>query len=401
MKKIGKKWQMKAGETRADILDRIGGSGGGARRVSKKAKTNVSKTGKADSTASDNREEVTENKKDPKYYADKLPKSEEDFKISNELIKESMYQAGVIYREYLAEYEKSTQLFMGLLSRFPYDEASAPLAYYSVYLNHQEVENYHEAEITKSLLLNNFPNSIYASILTKHNFQEELAAKKDKKEENYQLIHQSYLSNEYQKVIQQTNELQQDKYKIKYMFLRAVSYAGIKDTANLLSNLTAIVELKLEDEVSAEAEYLLKVIQNPAAMQKANEQALAESPYLYRSNTIHMALLILPKKEVDINYLKTLISDYHAIDFENEVFEISAMMMGLDQHLLMVKTFTNVEDAMLYNQLLKSNTIIINEINKSDYKILAISMENFKEFYKNKDVEGYYNFFKKNYLNNN
>ena len=32
---------------------------------------------------------------------------------------------------------------------------------------------------------------------------------------------------------------------------------------------------------------------------------------------------------------------------------------------------------------------------------MAISLENFKEFYKNKDAEGYYNFFKKNYLNNN
>jgi hypothetical protein len=35
MKKIGKKWQMKAGETRADIFEKIGGSGGGARRISR------------------------------------------------------------------------------------------------------------------------------------------------------------------------------------------------------------------------------------------------------------------------------------------------------------------------------------------------------------------------------
>ena len=106
----------------------------------------------ADSTASSNKGEATENKKDPKYYTDKLPKSEEDFKVSNELIKESTYQAGVIYKESLAEYEKSTQLFMSLLSRFPHDEAYAPLAYYSVYLNHQEEENYQEAEMIKNVM---------------------------------------------------------------------------------------------------------------------------------------------------------------------------------------------------------------------------------------------------------
>jgi|TARA_R110000824_G_scaffold252812_1_gene441602 hypothetical protein len=35
MKKIGKKWQMKAGETRADIFERIGGSGGYGGRSAK------------------------------------------------------------------------------------------------------------------------------------------------------------------------------------------------------------------------------------------------------------------------------------------------------------------------------------------------------------------------------
>ena len=136
-------------------------------------------------------------------------------------------------------------------------------------------------------------------------------------------------------------------------------------------------------------------------MKKANAQALAESPYLYRSNHPHMILIILPKEGVDINYLKTLISDYHSSDFENEVFEISAMMMGLDKHLLMIKSFDNSTDVMAYSQLLKSNTEIVNQLNKSDYKVFGISFENFKEFYKNKDTEGYYNFFKKNYLDNN
>lgn len=350
-----------------------------------------------DSTTQNKREEITENKKDPKYYTAKLPKSEKDFQVSNELIKASTYQAGVIYKEYLKEYSKSTQLFMNLLARFPHDENYAPLAYYSTYLNHQDVENNQKAEIIKGLLLKNFPKSIYSNILTNPNFQEELVAKTNEKEEKYQSVYQKYLSKKYQKVIQQTNELKEDEYKIKYIFLRALSYAGIKDTVSSSRNLTAIVELKLGDEISARAEYLLNTIKNPKAMQKANEQALAESPYLYRSNTIHMALLILPKEEVDINYLKTLISDYHAIDFENEIFEVSAMMMGLDRHLLMIKTFTNVESAMSYTQSLKSNTTITNELKTSEYKILAISMENFKEFYKNKDIDGYYSFYKKNY----
>jgi hypothetical protein len=111
-----------------------------------------------------------------------------------------------------------------------------------------------------------------------------------------------------------------------------------------------------------------------------------------------MVIIILPKGGVDVTYLKTLISDYHANDFENEIFEISALLLGVDNHLLMIKTFDNISDVMIYHEMFVSDQSILKELNKSEHKVMAISFENFQEFYKNKDVEGYHNFFKKNYL---
>ena len=172
----------------------------------------------------------------------------------------------------------------------------------------------------------------------------------------------------------------------------------MKPIANCNNN---IINIDKDNRIIKEAIYLLEAIKNPEKMKKANEQALTESPYLFRSGNSHMSLFILPKEGVDINYLKTLISDYHTNYFENEVFEISAMLMGSDKHLLMIKTFDNSSDVVVYNQLIMENVDIVNQLNKSDYKVLAISFENFKDFYKNKDIEGYYNFFKKNYLDNN
>ena len=133
-------------------------------------------------------------------------------------------------------------------------------------------------------------------------------------------------------------------------------------------------------------------------MEKANELALAGSPYLFRSLTQHMVIIILPKGGVDVTYLKALISDYHANDFENEIFEISALLLGVDNHLLMIKTFDNILDVMIYYEMLVLEESVLNELNKSEHKVMAISLENFQEFYKNKDEDGYHNFFKKNYL---
>jgi len=354
-----------------------------------------------DSIATDSEEVVTKNKKDPNYYLEKLPKTDEDFANSDKMIKESIYQAGVIYKNSLNEYIKSSELFMNLLSRFPYDKNYAALAYYNVYINHLEVGKDLEAEVMKNLLLHNFPNSVYAQLLTNPNFQDQLIGLQNEDELAYQGVYQLYVAKQYIQVIEKCKLVSDDDYQSKYLFLKALSFSALKDSSECIKILDKIVSIDKDVSIIKEAIYLLEAIKNPGKVKKANEQALTDSPYLFRSGNTHMSLFILPKEGVDINYLKILISDYHAKDFENEVFEISAMLLGLDKHLLMIKTFDNSSDVVDYNQLIMEDVDIVNQLNKSDYKVLAISFENFKEFYKNKDVEGYYNFFKKNYLDNN
>jgi len=354
-----------------------------------------------DSIASDSVELETQNKKDPNYYLDKLPKTEEDLAESDEMIKESTYQAGVVYKNGLQEYNKSSVLFMSLLSRFPYDKNYAALAYYNVYANHLEVGRVQEAGVMKNLLLHNFPNSVYAQLLTNPNFQDQMMGLQNKDELAYQVAYQLYIAKDYIRVVEKCKQVSDDNYQSKYLFLKALSLSALKDSSKCIITLNKIININKDTRIVKESIYLLEAIKNPEKMKKSNEQALTESSYLFRSANVHMSLFILPKEGVDINYLKTLISDYHTNDFQNEVFEISAMLMGLDKHLLMIKTFDNSSDVVVYNQLIMENIGIVNQLNKSDYKLLAISFDNFKEFYKNKDVEGYYKFFKKNYLDNN
>jgi hypothetical protein len=109
------------------------------RRKNKKRTTNfVNDSTSIDSTTFT----PTENKRSPKYYLEKLPKTEEDFEISDKQIKEALYQAGVIYKENLREYQKSTSMFSGIISRFPTDEQYASLAYYNIYLNQTKQNKY-------------------------------------------------------------------------------------------------------------------------------------------------------------------------------------------------------------------------------------------------------------------
>ena len=363
------------------------------RRKDKKISTNF----EIDSTATDSISVEAQNTKDPNYYLNQLPKTKEDFENSDSQIKEALYQLGVIYKEALNKIDLSTDNFGAIFTRFPTDEQYAALALYNVYINYLETNN-PKATNSKETLLSKYPNSIYAKMIVDPNYTSEILSKKDLAELNYQEIFLLYKENVFDQVLVKTENISDEKYKNKLLLLRALSFIQKEEMDKATTILNNISE---EDEkVSQEAKYILDAINDPAKMKKANELALAGSPYLYRSSNQHMIILVLPKEGVDVTYLKTLISDFHTNSLGNEVFEISALLLGLDQHLLMIKSFENIKKSMSYYELFIQEGSVMEVLNKSEYKIMSISFENFQEFYKNKDTQGYYNFFTKNYLTN-
>ena len=108
-------------------------------------------------------------------------------------------------------------------------------------------------------------------------------------------------------------------------------------------------------------------------------------------------MIVIPKQGTDITYLKILVSDFNNKNYSSEIFEINSMMLGLDYYLLLVKTFENSNKAMKYKNTISLEESINNELEKKEHVKFVISEENYLEFYKNKDIEGYLKFFKNNY----
>jgi hypothetical protein len=172
------------------------------------------------------------------------------------------------------------------------------------------------------------------------------------------------------------------------------------DTTAFFNNIDNIVRSEDKD-LSTYAKNIVEMIKDPSLINEANRQAIEKTPYLYEEESQHMLMFILPKKDLDVGYLKTLLSDYHQSSYSTEVFEISAMMMGLETHLVSVKFFENKKNALKYFNNISLSREVMSELGKVDYKILPISIGNFQEFYRNKDVDGYSNFVKEKYLNKN
>ncbi len=368
------------------------------RRKDKKTSFNFS----TDSIAADSAKTPNiKNTQTADYYLEQIPKNKEDFLNSNIKIKEALHKTGLIYREDLQEYQKSTQAFQSIISRFKDDEEYAPLAYYNIYLNYKKQNKLSKANEVSKTILKKHPNSIYAYMINESASINNEVDKKNEDEKTYQKTYKKYLEKNYKEVLFLTEKIKNDKYQTKYILLRAISFLAESDTIKCKQELQKIVSISSETNEGKTANHLITSLKNPSQMLKANEIALTGSDYLFRANSPHISIIVLPKQGVDITYLKTLISDYHSLAFSNEVFEITSMLMGPEKHLIMIKTFNTAKETLEYNDLLIQDKNINQELNRSSFRVMPISFENFKQFYKDQDLEGYYRFFTKNYLKNN
>ena len=333
--------------------------------------------------------------KSPDYYLNQLPKSESDFVKSNDKIKSALYQLGIIYKEDLNEIGLSSDNFENLFKRFPEDKQYAPLGLYNCYINLIETQDAKALKI-KDVLLKKYPNSIYAKSIDSPYENLERLSKKYLAEQQYKEVFSFYQRKMFNQVVIKTDTIVYGEHKDKLLLLRAFSLIKINEIKKAVTTLNKISNQ--DEKAFKEAAYILEALKNPSKMSKANELADAGSFYLYRPKNKHMVVLVLPKKDVDITYLKTLISDFHRQKISNEVFEISALLLGLDQHILMVKEFADLQESMEYYNLLLEEKTVQDALKKAEYKLASISLENFPEFYKNKDIEGYYDFFINNYF---
>ena len=351
-----------------------------------------------DSTSTDKK--IVQNTKDPQFYLSQIPTSAEDFRLAREKIANSCYQAAIIYKYDLFELQKSNMMLDKILKIVDVDSSFVPLSYYNLYLNYGEQGLSEKSSEIKSVLLNDFPESVFAQIILDPNYLQTIKSQSSVDNIAYEEIYNSFSDKKYEEILSGPAEFDSGDLKNKTVFLKAIGLLAQSDTSGALSLLSQVKRGENKD-LSNYANTLIETLNDPSSLIEANREAVEKTPYTYSEDSPHFVVLVLPRNGVDISFLKTLVSDYNTTSHSTEVFEISAMLMGLDHHILMVKTFVNASSAMNYYNDIPYYGKIIKELEKTDYSILSISEGNFQEFYINKDIKGYGDFFTNKYLNEN
>ena len=316
----------------------------------------------------------------------------------NDSILLSLFNLGLIHHYETEDLKQSTKYFKRIIENFqPQNEAIASIyELYNIYGSQKEVILRNKM---KKLLLDKYPKSKYAQLISVGKNTSDLQQKMNLEEENYRKLYLKYKSGKYQEVLETCNEKIIDTTNLlicQYGLLKAYSLKKINDTS--LNNDALINTLKLVVDRCLGTNYSNQAIAALNALKINNANSLINKEnwkFSYNPDTIHYFIMVAPKGKFSINKAKNNIADFNMSNFSDLRLKVSNTFLNTSDQMIMVKFFNDSKKALDYYVSFKVNKGAIKNYKEENFFI--ISPKNLKELYLEKNPENYFKFFEEFY----
>jgi hypothetical protein len=125
---------------------------------------------------------------------------------------------------------------------------------------------------------------------------------------------------------------------------------------------------------------------------------MGQTIYSYDAAAIHFYVLIVNNETVNVDALKTKISDFDSKYYNSDDLQINSLLLDNNLEMVTVGNFSNADKALNYFNVIKDSRYVFTKLqNTGEYYDFAISVDNYPIFYKNKNIQQYLRFFEKNY----
>lgn len=328
-----------------------------------------------------------------------LPLTPQALAKSDSLIIGAFYNVGSIYHNSLSNDPKAIDALETLLRRFPNSEYDLP-ARYMLYGMYQSAGEAAKADVHKNYILNNHPNSVYAKMLLDPQYAEKAALLGSELEQYYETTYQLHLKGEHETVLQRATAADSlfspNTLRPKFDLLRAFAIGKTKDKNAYVSALQTIVLQYPGDVVKAKAQEILSYLES-AGIQAANAAATGASAakFKYEPNVRHYVMIVPDGEISQMPALTKAVSDFNQSNFSTDQLKTNQMLLDPEHQIVLIKEFPNSTKALFYNDAITPQAGTLG--NGMGLKILVISKTNFSQFFKDKDVAAYEQFFSENY----
>lgn len=330
-------------------------------------------------------------------YLANLPLTIEQIKASNLSIIEAYYSAGVIYKEGLEDNPKSLLMFEELNRRFPKNQNQAKVLYFLYRLNLQ-LNNSQKAENYKDQLLDLFPQSEYAKIISDSNYLKNLSQSKTTIDVLYENAHSKYIKGQFDLAAKDcllaNKNHKGNLLSPRFDLLYALCVGRLNDKQKMVLLLAKVVENYPGHEVAQSAQQLLDYLNDEQKQDKETDSP-ESNKYTKQIQAPHYFILIFKEFDLNQSIAKATLSDYHSQFYSLESLNVSALLLDSQTNMVTVREFENAKKAMDYYLAFQSGDA--RGPFGDNYQSFIISQANFPLFYKDKDVEEYLKVFKEFY----
>ena len=338
--------------------------------------------------------------KKPEFYLKNLPLNDTLLKISNEKIANAYFNAGKVFAEKIADPQKAAESYESLLSRYP-DNELVPETLYDLYKLYKE-ENSQKSEISRQRLLEKYPESEFAKIISDPDYYNKKMAEMRMSEKLYQEAYNFYIIENFRESIAACDSAiknnPSDNLAPKFMLLRAYSVARTSDERSFKEELNRLIKAWPATEEGKKAAEISAYLNKKLPELKIEEdKVIAAELYIADTTALYSFNVILMDPSFNINQASFDVISYNIDNYTNKNYRTDGILVDNKYIKITVSGFANNSQAWDYYNSFKAEKAIRNT-SGAQIMTFLINSYNTKNLDGDKNPERYYLFFKENYL---
>lgn len=344
--------------------------------------------------------ELVTDTKSPEFYLQYIPFTDSAKEMSHQRIAKSLYSMGEIYKEELKDYPRTIETYEELLRRYPIYENRLQ-AYYSVYTISKEMEDKDRLGLYQRKIINEFPNSNYAKLMTNPNYVEELLAAQQIVYDYYEETYITFLNRNYMQAANRAQQAMNDypnhELYSKFDYINTISSGIRKDTLNFVMDLQNYIERYPASDLTDNAGMLIAYLQSeePQLVVQQNIE-IARALFTQGFDETHYFAFVTPRS-LNFSQLIFNIFSFNLDNFDELKLEVKRVDVGDDRSLCLVQRFEDGDQAVNYRSRISVDRNIFNDVESQGIQSIIISESNFAALTRSGKINQYMLFFEENY----
>lgn len=338
-----------------------------------------------------------------KTYLDKLPVDDNQRIAYTDSVIDAYYALGLIYKEQLKQLKQAAKVIQEMMAKYA-DNKYIPVVYYQLYRIYLAMPDEQEAEKYRSILLTRYGDSEYAQLIKDPEFGKKTLMNKKESEVYYDETYRQYLARNYDLVLSRcrTAEVKYSGNVLmpKFALLKALAIGQLRDVESFKSQLMDVIKTYPDDPVKTKATELLESltrVQMGANAGGGMPKASVEIKYTYKADTTHLFAVWIKSKKANLNSMKNAVAAFNQESYASANLQISTMLVGANNQLLLVRNFSNSAKARVYLETIEQMDNVFETYDMDDIEVFYISPNNLTTVVKDQEVEPYFLFYKSVY----